>query len=317
ILNHVRGLDTVAVEYLAGGKVQVKKVHVDAGSVLTTKPLAEIDLPAGSLVVAFFRGDEIVVPGGTDRARAGDDAMVLAQAEVMPAMERVLVARPQALGTVVIAGGGETGSTVAQALESWDVEVKIVEANRVRAQELAARFPRYQVLHGDATDLAFLRAERIGHARTFVALAGQDERNLMATLLAQELGVPQVIALVERTETLRLWRRLGLMQVVSPRALAYERIQDYIESGYNPAIVSLRQGAVVLERRIAPASPTAGVTLADINPPRGLIVGAVVRGERVFVPRGKDRLEVGDTVILFVREEEIDTVRLLFPGREA
>ena len=53
-----------------------------------------------------------------------------------------------------------------------------------------------------------------------------------------------------------------------------------------------------------------------MNPPRGLIVGAVARGSKVFVPRGTDRLEVGDLVILFVREEELSTVQLLFPGRE-
>jgi trk system potassium uptake protein TrkA len=57
------------------------------------------------------------------------------------------------------------------------------------------------------------------------------------------------------------------------------------------------------------------VTLAEMKPPRGLIVGAVERKGRVFVPRGKDRLEAGDLVILFVREEEMDTARLLFPGR--
>jgi trk system potassium uptake protein len=317
ILNHVRGLETVAVEYLAGGKVQLKKVHVEDGSLLATRDLAEIDLPAGSLIVAFTRGDGLVIPGGTDRARPGDDALVLAQTEVMPAVERVLVQRAQPLGTVVIAGGGETAATVAHALEGWHVEVKILERNSQRAEQLAKRFPRWQVLQGDATDLAFLRAERVGQARTFVAVAGQDERNLMATLLAQELGVPQVIAHVERTETLRLWQRLGLVHVVSPRALAYERIQDYIVSGYSPTIVSLQQGAMVLERQLAPASPAAGVTLAEINPPRGLIVGAVVRGRRVFVPRGKDRLEVGDTVILFVSEEELATVRLLFPGRDS
>ena len=65
------------------------------------------------------------------------------------------------------------------------------------------------------------------------------------------------------------------------------------------------------------ASPAAGVTLAEMKPPRGLIVGAVVRGDKVFVPRGSDRLEVGDLVILFVSEEEFDTVKLLFPGRTA
>ncbi|MEM8934306.1 MAG: TrkA C-terminal domain-containing protein, partial [Acidobacteriota bacterium] len=67
---------------------------------------------------------------------------------------------------------------------------------------------------------------------------------------------------------------------------------------------------------LAPASPAAGCTLAEIRPPRGIIVGAVARGERVFVPRGGDRLDVGDTVILFVQQVHLPTVQLLFPGRE-
>jgi len=129
--------------------------------------------------------------------------------------------------------------------------------------------------------------------------------------------VSRVIALVDRTETSHLWRKLGMMQVVSPRSIASERVREYIESGYNANIVSLKRGAAqVIERRLAPTSPAAGVTLAEMSPPRGLIVGAVARGDKVFVPRGKDRLEVGDTVILFVQEEHVPTVHLLFPGRE-
>ena len=82
------------------------------------------------------------------------------------------------------------------------------------------------------------------------------------------------------------------------------------------AHLDLRRGAAqVVERRLYAASPAAGVSLAEMRPPRGLIVGAVVRNGKVFVPHGSDRLEVGDLVILFVREEELTTVQLLFPGR--
>ena len=174
-----------------------------------------------------------------------------------------------------------------------------------------------EVIHGDATDIRLLKSEGVDAAHTFAALTGEDEDNLMACLLAQELKVPQVLALVQRAETSKLWSRLNLHDVFSPRAVAAERIQDYIDSGFSANIVSLQRGAAqVLERRLAEASPAAGVTLAEMDAPRGLIVGAVVRGSKVFVPRGKDRLEVVDLVILFVREEELGTVRLLFPGQE-
>jgi len=317
ILNLIRGHNTMAVESLAGGKVQLRKIHLQEDSPLTRNALKDVKLPEDTLVVAFFRGEELIIPGGEDRAQPGDQALILGRTEVISRFERMVTDRPERLGLVLIAGGGATAVTVARALEGLDVEVKFIERSRERCRELAAAFPDFEVLHGDATDLNLLKAERIDQAKTFVALTGHDDTNLMATLLAQELGVEQVVALVNRGETSHLWKRLGLLQVFSPRALAYERVREYIESGYSGAIVSLRRGAAqVLERRLYPASPAAGVTLAEMNPPRGLIVGAVARGRKVFVPRGPDRLEVGDLVILFVREEELGTVQLLFPGRE-
>ena len=77
-----------------------------------------------------------------------------------------------------------------------------------------------------------------------------------------------------------------------------------------------KKRAQVIERRIYEESPTAGVTLAELEAPRGVIVGAVLRGEKVFVPRGHHRLEVGDRVILFVEEAEVPLLKLFFPGRE-
>ncbi|RMH16946.1 MAG: Trk system potassium transporter TrkA [Acidobacteria bacterium] len=323
ILNHILGHNTVAVEYLAQGKVQLRKIHLDDQSPLTRRPLREIELPEGCLVVAFQRGDELTVPSGDDVAQPGDDALILASTEVIGDVERRLSSRPRDRKVVVIAGGGRTGETVAQALLGQSANgrverVKLIERDLRRAQELAAQLPGVEVLHGDATDVALLRAEDVPRAQVFVALTGQDERNLMASLLARELGVPQVVALVQRGETSYLWRKLGLMEIVSPRAIAYQRIKEYVDQGYSANLVSLERGAAeVLERRLHEASPAAGVTLAEFNPPRGVIVGAVVRGERVFVPRGKDRLEAGDTVILFVQKAEMPTINLLFPGREA
>ncbi len=317
IVNHILGHNTLAVEYLAHGKVQLRKIHLEEGSLLTRHSLREVNLPPGSLVAAFFRGDELVVPSGEDRARPGDDALILCKSDVIDRVERMLSSHPRSVGTIVLGGGGATGQTVVEALLGQAERIRIIEQNRRRAEELAERFPSVEVLCGDVTDSALLKAERVASAQAFLALSGNDERNLMASLLAQDLGVPQVVTLVQRSETSHLWHRFGEMRIVSPRQIAAERIQDYIANGFSAKIVSLQHGAAqVLERQLHPASPAAGVTLAEMSPPRGMIVGAVVRGERVFVPRGPDRLEVGDTVILFVREEHVPTVQLFFPGRE-
>ncbi|MEM6797622.1 MAG: NAD-binding protein, partial [Acidobacteriota bacterium] len=232
-------------------------------------------------------------------------------------VERLIAGRAQLHGRVVIAGGGQTGFTLARSLLDKVDQVQIIERDRGAAESLSAQRPELDVIHGDATDIALMRAERVAEARAFVAVTGNDERNLLASLLADELGIEKVITLVQRTETTQLWNRLGKIRAVSPRRLAAERIQRYIDGGYSPNIASLRRGsAQILERTLASASPAAGCSLAEIRPPRGMIVGAVVRGKKVFVPRGGDRLEVGDTIVLFVQDEHLPTVQLLFPGRE-
>jgi trk system potassium uptake protein TrkA len=155
-------------------------------------------------------------------------------------------------------------------------------------------------------------------ARAFIALTGNDETNLMACLLAQELGARRLTALVQKSETSTLWRKVAVLDVVSPRTIAAERIRTYIDNNYESHIVSFENGAAeFVQRRVYPQSPVAGGTLEHIEVPQGLIVAAVVRSGKARIPRGDDQLLVGDDVILFVRRSELDMAQLLFPDPES
>jgi len=317
ILNYILGHNTVQVEYLAQNKIQLRRIGLEEDSILVTTALKDLELPGGSLVAAYFSGDELKVPSGEDRAQPGDDALLIGRTEVIQEVESFVSPHSQKPGRVVIAGCGVTGFMVANALVGKVHRITIIEKSRARAQELAEKLPRCSILCGDATDESLLEIEGVAEANTFVAATGNDESNLMASLLAKELGVPEVIAMVDRSTTTHLWKKLGLVHIVSPRTLVHRRIEDYINNGYNANIVSLKRGsAQVFQRQIYNESPTAGVSLAELDPPQGLIVGAVIRGEKVFVPRGPDRLEVDDRVIIFVEAKEVPLLRLLFPGRE-
>jgi trk system potassium uptake protein TrkA len=222
------------------------------------------------------------------------------------------------MGLVVVAGGGSTAEAVLSRLESQAGRVKVIEQDRPRAEALAARFPRFDIIHGDATDMSMLASEGVGGARTFIALTGNDETNLMACLLAQELGARQLTALVQKSETSTLWRKVALLDVVSPRLAAAERIRSYIDGNYEPHIVSFENGAAeFLQRHVHSQSPAAGQRLADIEIPQGLLVAAILRDGRTTIPRGADRIQAGDEVILFVRHSEVALTQLVFPGASA
>jgi trk system potassium uptake protein TrkA len=315
ILNNVAGYNTLDIEYLAGGALQVRRTHIEAGSVLHRKRLADADLPADSLVLALISPSGLVVPTGEDRASPGDDALILAKTEAIDAVERRISGRSRRLGLVVIAGGGETAQAVVTALEREARSLVIIESDRRRAEELAVRFPSCEIVHGDATDLSTLSAQGVGNAQTFLALTGHDETNLMACLLAQELGVPRLTALVQKSETSTLWRKVGLVDVVAPRVIAADRIRAYIDSGYEAHITSFGSGeAQFMQRHLEKQSAAAGGRLADIEIPRGLIVAAILRGGKCIIPRGDLRLEAGDDVIVCARESEAPLVHLLVPG---
>ncbi len=317
ILNLVLGYNTLEVEYLARGRLQIRKTLIGSGSILGERRLADVDLPADCLVLAFLSGNGLTVPTGESRAHPGDDVLVLSKTEAIDDVEKRISGDSQSLGLVVIAGGGSISREVAAGLGHRVKRLKIIEANRRRAEELAAEFPHCEIVHGDATDRSILAAEGVADARIFIALTGHDETNLMACLQAKDVGAKKISALVTRSERSSLWRKAGLLDVVSPRSIAAERIRDYIDSNYQPRIVSLENdSAHFVQRRIYPNTPVAGRRIADIEIPSGLIVAAVLRDDEPIIPHGDERLEVDDEVIVFAHASEVAAVQLLFPGPE-
>lgn len=315
VVNHVLGHNTLEVEYLASGALQVHRTAVESGSILAQRSLAELDLPADCLVLAYVNEGQVRVPTGNDRANVGEEALIIGTPRAIEEMERRISLHSRRRPRVVIAGGGTTAEAVMRALTNHTARIQVIERDRETAEQLAARFPQHDVLHADATDASALAAEGAGATDSFVALTNDDQTNLMACLLAQELGAKQLTALVRKSETSSLWQRMAVVDVVSPRTVAADRIRSYIENHYEPHIVSFENGAAqFVQRRVHPQSPVVDARLDEIEVPRGLIVAAILRDGAATIPSGQDALRVGDDVVLFIQESELGMAQLLFPG---
>jgi trk system potassium uptake protein len=299
-----------------GGLVQLIGLPVLPGAPIAGKTLAELGTEykrTRYLVAAILRDGRTIIPGGEDRVEAGDQIFVIGEPANLPAALPLAGHRAAALRRVMIAGGSREAFLLARMLEENRIDCTILEANRQRAAVLAESLNTTLVLHGDATDLDLLEMEAVGEVDGFVAFTGSDETNMLACLLAKNLGARKVISLVERARYVPLVSRVGVDASVSPRRSTVNAILSYVRRGSVLSVATLKgTAAEAIEFDVSARFPFAGQPLSEIRFPAGSLVGAVIRGSRVIIPRGTDSIRIGDRVIVFVMPDAIAPVEALF-----
>jgi len=305
----------IDAEIFADGRIRLLEYRLDSSSQLITVPLGQLHLPRGSLIVAVKRGGALFVPRGQTQLQAGDKIIFMGTPEAMHEVERI--AHPARGGgeiQVTIIGGGDVGLHLAERLErSSTCRVRIVERDVARGELLAARLTCTLVLNGDGTDLEFLESENVGRSDVLVCVIDNDERNLLASLLGRQLGVPKVVTRVSRPTNLRLFERVGIDVAVSARGAAVASILHQITGGTSSLLAVVEHGeARVLELVVSPRFEPR--PLKSIGAPADVIVGAILRGREVIIPRGDDRVEPGDHIIVFSTGEAADRVQAYFGG---
>ncbi|MCU0305768.1 MAG: Trk system potassium transporter TrkA [Thermoanaerobaculales bacterium] len=256
------------------------------------------------LVVALRRDGEWRVPHGDDEIRAGD----LVYFAIDPAeLDNVLALLGHRRGgerRVMIAGATRVGIELARRLESDGASVTLVEPGRERAEEAAGVLGDTMVIHGSATDRSLLEEEGADRVDGFVACADDHEANVVACLLARKLGAAHTFALVDNPALVSLIADLGIDAVISPRLLSVGLALHFARTGHVTKVAALLDDAVEAFEVEAPAtSRLTRAPLAGAGLPRGILVAAVERGERILVPGGADRIEPGEKVLLVATSE--------------
>jgi trk system potassium uptake protein len=146
-----------------------------------------------------------------------------------------------------------------------------------------------------------------------VAYTGSDETNLLSCLLAKNLGARRVISLIDRFDYVPLVSRVGVDAAVSPRMSAVNAILGHVRRKSVLAVATLKgTRAQGVEFDVPSRFPYAGRPLSEVSFPEGSLIGAIIRGDRVIIPRGEDSIRGGDRVIVFALPEAIRKVETLF-----
>ena len=305
--------DAIDAEVFAEGAITMLEYRLEPASSLAGQRIADLHLPHGSLIVAVRRGDSFFIPRGDSVLAAGDKAIVMGTPQALrDVRRRITTTATTRRQRVTIIGGGDVGLRLAERLDgAKHIDFAIVERDPARGELLSSRLRHGLVLNGDGTDLELLESEDIGHSDVLVSVIDNDERNLLASLLGRQLGVRRVITRVSRLANLRLFERVGIDVALSARGAAVASVLHQITGGSTRLLAVVEQGAGRILELEVPAG-YAPRSLHDMDPPRASIIGAILRGNEAIVPRGNDRVQPGDRLIVFTTHEEANRVRDYF-----
>ena len=217
---------------------------------------------------------------------------------------------------VAIAGAGSVGTAIASDLHAGGHDVLVIEQDPELVDRLRHELAITWVV-ADACEVSSLHAAGMAAVDVVVAATGDDEDNLVISLLAkQEFAVPRVVARVNHPKNQWLFNESwGVDVSVSTPQLLTALVEEAVSVGSLVRLLRFEGGSAhLVEVTLAEDSPAAGTALVDLGIPREATVVAVVREDRLIVPRGDTRLLVGDEVLVLVTADAEDKVQQLLVG---
>jgi trk system potassium uptake protein TrkA len=214
---------------------------------------------------------------------------------------------------IMIIGGGNVGYYLTKSLSARKDHIMIIEEDRARCEQMAADLgsEHIGVTCGDGTDISCLRDAGIFDTDVLVAVTGHDQNNLVACQLAKEhFGVKQTIARVKNPKNIRVFEKLGVDSVIS----STERIAGIIDQELDWADVNRLLKDRSCDVRLREITVTYGSKLEhkhlkELGFPKGVIMIAVLRGDKAIIPDGETYLETGDMAVVWGSETDIAEVQ--------
>lgn len=259
----------------------------------------------GTLVCAVRRGGEVHIPGGGFVLCAGDDLSVVGAPRHIHGLFKDLAIFKRSAKSVMVVGGGHIGAYLSRQLLGMGIRVKIVESNREQSERVKDLLPKAEVICCDGSRPELLEEEGLQTVDAFVAVTGSDEINIIISAYAKNVGVGKVVCKVNESHFIPLAQSFGLEEPVQPRLITAQQVLQYVRSMENASdssgVEMLRRtmdGQLeVLEFRAKLSSHCLDVPLKDLATRQDVLLAAIIRDGKCFIPGGNDAIHDGDSVL--------------------
>jgi len=304
---------SVVIDFV-DGRIKLIGITIKEDSPLVGRKLSSFqDFEHALLIGVIVRGEEVIIPSGQDTIQPKDLVYCVTRRDEISTLFGLLNVREEGLHRIVIVGGGTTGLALAMSLDKTNINTKIIEKDSERCLELAEKLEKVVVLNGDGTDRDFLTEENIADVDVMVVITGDEGNNVLISLLGKALGAKKTVTRIEKLSYIPLVSAIGIDTVVSPRLSAIRAILQFIRKGKVVCVAPLKaEVAEVIEFEALETSDIVNTPLAEVKFPKEAIVGAIVRGEEIIIPRGHNMIKPHDHLIIFALKGAIPKLEKLF-----
>ena len=306
------------VNSFAHGQAEIVKFKIPEGNLLDGMTIATLgkSITNDILICAIEREGEVYIPGGNFQMAKDDIVSFVAPRRHIRSFLKKIGFKTKQVKDAMIVGGGKASYYLAKQLIAMGIDVKIIEQNKERCEELSILLPEAIIINGDGTDEEVLREEGIEYAQAFIPLTGIDEENIMQTLHAKQVSNAKLITKINRSTFKNVISKLDLGSVIYPRYITSEAIIAYVRAKKNSTNSNIEtlyhmfdNRAEAIEFRVDEPSSVTGIPLKDLMLKNDLLVSFIYRNGKVQIPSGLDTIEVGDTVMIVTTHTGLDNIQ--------
>lgn len=299
------------VENFADGRARLLEYKVSSNLPIVGKKVKECGFTKDTLIVGLTRNGELFIPNGDTVIQAEDKLIFMGTSHSLDILAGTFFHEKEYVKSVAIIGGGEVGMMLAQNLEKLKVKTKIIESKYERCQELSQVLSNTLIINGDGTDLKLLDEESINDCDVAISVTNNDERNLLCSLIAKQLGVKRVIARVSKVLNIPLFEKVGIDIAISPKNSAINEVRNDLAENDVDILATVEQGqGEVLEISVKPEF--SGKKIMDLRLPVAAIIGVIQRRNNIIIPKGDTDIRYEDILIIFTKSECADRIKEFF-----
>ncbi len=309
----------------ADNKIRLLEILINDGCSLISIKLKDLTKKYPNLdanVIGIIRDDKFLIPKKEDDIRKNDKIYVIINSSQTTETLEAFGHTEKVSKKILIVGGGNIGFNLAKNIEETldTARVKIVEKDKERAEFLASELNNTIVINGNGLDEEVLSEANLEEAETVLALTNDDEDNLMVSVLVEkfakdekEIEDKRTMALVNKPNYSLLQDSLKIDDLIDPRMNTVSSILKHVHKGTIETAYTIMNGEYeVIEAEIIETSELINKELKNSNLPEEVRIGAVLRADKIIIPRSDFIFLKEDKVVFLAKKDSISVVENIF-----